>query len=75
MSWSLLCQGNPRARTMQLPSISSSIELRGKPEQVSKQVSNSFYPYATRVAWGKGEKGVAVTFRYAARVLGDYRVA
>lgn len=27
ISWSLLCHGSPRARTMQFPSISSSIEL------------------------------------------------
>lgn len=30
ISWSLLCQGSPRARTMQFPSISSSIELKEK---------------------------------------------
>lgn len=28
MSWSEDCQGRPRARTMQLPSISSSFELQ-----------------------------------------------
>lgn len=33
MSWSLLCQGKPRARTMQFPSTSSSIELQKERER------------------------------------------
>lgn len=33
MSWSLLCHGSPLARTIQFPSMSSSIELRKKGEK------------------------------------------